>query len=307
MKKKKHYPPSFLHPRYWPTWLVIAGLHLLAWLPWSLKMAAGRGLGHLAYWLAKERRHFTEVNIRMAFPERSAAEQQALVRQSFVSNGMGIAEVATALCRNHPPKQPSIEMKGLEYLAQAKDAGQGVLLLSFHFSSLDLAGAFFSPLGQVGIFYKPHRNPLFNRFVERGRSRHFSHQISNHELKNVVRSLRRRDIIWYAPDQDFGRKVSVFAPFFGVSSATINMTSRLIKLTGAALIPMRLHRHENGSMYELEFLPPVEDFPSGDEVADATRANYLIEQMIRLHPEQYLWMHRRFKTRPDPSEPNPYA
>ena len=307
MKKTKHYPRFFGHPRYWPTWLAIAGLHLLAWLPWSLKMAVGRGLGHLAYWLAKERRHFTEVNIRMAFPERSAAEQQAMVRQSFVSNGMGIAEVATALCRDTSFLQSRVDFVGLEHFQRAKASGKGVLVMGFHFSVMDLAGAIHRPFCKVDIFYKPHRNPLFNCFIEKGREKNFGLQIPNKDLKTVVRRLRQGQAVWYTPDQDFGRKVSVFAPFFGVEAASILMTPRLVKMTGAALVPVRVHRQPDARRYTLEFLPAVTDFPSGDDAADVARVNQIIESMIRLHPEQYLRMHRRFKTRPHKSQPNPYA
>ncbi|WP_404416247.1 LpxL/LpxP family Kdo(2)-lipid IV(A) lauroyl/palmitoleoyl acyltransferase [Marinospirillum sp.] len=303
---KKKYPENTLHPRYWPTWLGIGGLHICAWLPWKAKIALGKGIGQLALTFARERRHFTEVNIRLAFPEKSPEEQKQLVKETFLANGIGIMEIATSLVRDTHFLQERLTFLGKEHFEQARARGKGVLVMGFHFSVMDLAGALHSPFHKVDIFYKPHKNKVFNRFIEKGRERNFGQQINYRDLKTAVRRLRQGEVVWYTPDQDFGRKVSVFAPFFGVQAASITMTSRIVRMTGCSVVPVRVHRNKDDFTYTLEFLPPLENFPSGDDVADATQVNQVIEKLIRIHPEQYLWMHRRFKTRPDPEDPSYY-
>lgn len=303
---RKKYPQNPWHPRYWSTWLTIAALHLAAWLPWPAKMVLGRGLGYLALVFARQRRHYTEVNIRLCFPEKSPQEQAQLVRDIFIANGIGLLETATALTRDVAFMKDRLELRGREHLEQAMTGGRGVILLGIHFPMIDLGGALQALFYRFDAIYKPNKNPVFDRFIQRGRAQHYEQMIGHHDLKTLVRRVRQGHSAWYSPDQDFGRKVSVFAPFFGVQAATITMTARMARMTGAAVVPARFHRNPDNRTYVLEYFPALEQFPSGDEVADATQVNAVIEQLIRMHPDQYLWMHRRFKTRPDPSDPKLY-
>lgn len=303
---KRNYPKNTLHPRYWPTWLGIGGLYLCAWLPWKAKVALGKGIGHLALTFAKERRHFTEVNVRLAFPELSEQEQKRFVRDTFLANGLGFMEVATSLVRKVDFMKDKVTFKGREYMDAALAEGKGVLVVGAHFSVLDFGGALHGLFYPGDAIYKPHKNPVFDRFIRKGREQHFDYLVPQKDLKSLVRRIRKGHAVWYSPDQDFGRKVSVFAPFFGVQAASITMTGRIARMTGAPVLPLRMHRNPDNCSYILEYLPPLENFPSGDEVADATQVNQVIEKMIRVHPEQYLWMHRRFKTRPDPEDPSYY-
>jgi KDO2-lipid IV(A) lauroyltransferase len=303
---KKKYPENTLHPRYWPTWLGIGGLHICAWLPWKAKIALGKGIGHLALAFARERRHFTEVNIRLAFPEKSPEEQKQLVKDTFLANGIGIMEGAIGLVRDVSFMRDRVTFKGQEYLDQALADGKGALILGIHFSVLDLGGALHGLFYSVDAIYKPHKNPVFDRFILKGRHKHFDRLTPHRDLKGLVRRIKQGHAAWYSPDQDFNRKVSVFAPFFGVQAASITMTARIARMTGAPVLPLRIHRNPDNYTYTLEYLPALENFPSGDDVADATQVNQVIEKLIRIHPEQYLWMHRRFKTRPDPEEPGYY-
>ena len=153
--------------------------------------------------------------------------------------------------------------------------------------------------------YRPHNNPLFERFMTRARGRNFGTAIDRSDLRGVVRQLKAGRMVWYSPDQDFGRDVSVFAPLFGQQAATIRLMAKLARMTGASVVPMMFHRNPDNATYTIESLPALEGFPSNDEVADATKVNQFIEQAIRKHPEQYLWLHRRFKTRPE-GEPSVY-
>ena len=303
---KKKYPKNTLHPRYWPTWLGIGVLHACAWLPWSAKVFLGKGIGCLALTFARERRHFTEVNIRLAFPELSEQEQKRFVRDTFIANGLGFMEVATSLVRKVDFMKDQVTFKGREYMDAALADGKGVLVVGAHFSVLDFGGALHGLFYPGDAIYKPHKNPVFDRFIRQGREQHFDYLVPQKDLKSLVRRIRQGHAVWYSPDQDFGRKVSVFAPFFGVQAASIVMTARIARMTGAPVLPLRMHRNPDNRSYTLEYLPPLENFPSGDEVADAIQVNQVIEKMIRVHPEQYLWMHRRFKTRPDPEDPSYY-
>lgn len=302
---KKPYPSSWAHPRYWPTWGAIALMYLAAWLPWSLKLALGRGLGLLAWRFAKRRRHITETNIRLCFPELNPQQQADLVKRTFIANGIGLLETATAWCRSVDFMRQRMQFTGTEHLQKALAQGKGAIILGIHFSTLDLGGALHGLLFDVDVIYRRHDNPLFEAFMTRSRERIFGAALDRRDLRAAIKRIKSGRGVWYSPDQDFGADVSVFAPFFGQTAASIKMTSRLAKMTGAPVLPLMFHRNPDDFTYRLEYLPPLDPFPTGDEVADATQVNAFIEQAIRRHPEQYLWLHRRFKTRP-PGEASVY-
>lgn len=297
--------PNFAHPRYWPVWLAIGAMYVAAWLPWRLKLWVGKGIGLTAWRLARRRRHITETNLRLCFPELDADQQRRLVRETFIANGIGIMETATGWCRDPEHLRHRVTFKGQEHMARVQAEGKGALIIGVHFSTLDLGGALHSLFFPADVVYRPHDNPLFERFMTRARSRIFGTAIDRHDLRGVVRRIKAGHHVWYSPDQDFGRDVSVFAPFFGIEAASIKLTAKIARMTGAPVMPLIFHRNPDDRTYTLEYLPPLSDFPSGDEVADAARVNAVIEGAIRKHPEQYLWLHRRFKTRPE-GEPGFY-
>lgn len=291
-------PDNFAHPRYWPTWLAIGLMRLGAWLPWRLKMAVGRLIGLCAWRFARSRRRITETNLALCFPELSEEERSRLVRETFIANGKGILETATGWCRDPEHLRHRVTFKGEEHMTQALAQGKGALIIGVHFSTLDLGGALHSLFFPADVVYRAHDNPLFERFMTRARRRIFGRAIDRHDLRGVVRRIKEGHAVWYSPDQDFGRDASVFVPFFGVEAATLKLTAKIARMTGAPVMPLIFHRNPGDETYTLEYLPALENFPSGDDVADATRINGLIEDAIRRHPEQYLWLHRRFKTRP---------
>ncbi len=297
--------PNFAHPRYWPVWLAIGAMYAAAWLPWQLKLWVGRLIGLAAWRLARRRRHITETNIRLCFPELDDEQQVRLVRETFIANGIGIMETATGWCRDPEHLRHRVTFKGQEHMSRVQAEGKGALIIGVHFSTLDLGGALHSLYYRADAVQRPHDNPLFARFMGRARDPYFDAIIDRHDLRGVVRRIKAGHGVWYSPDQDFGREASVFAPFFGIPAATVKMTSRIARMTGAPVIPLMFYRNPDNRTYTLEYLPPLADFPSGDEVADATRINAFIEGAIRKHPEQYLWLHRRFKTRPE-GEPGLY-
>ena len=296
---KRNWPASFAHPRYWPAWFAIGFMRAGAWLPWRLKLAVGRGIGLFAWCVARRRRHITDTNLRLCFPELDEAQRARRVKETFIANGIGILETATGWCRDPEHLRHRVTYKGQHHLAEAHARGKGVLVVGIHFSTLDLGGALHSLYFPSDVVYRPHNNPLFDRFMTRARSHIFGEAIDRHDLRGVVRRIKAGHIVWYAPDQDYGREVSVFAPFFGIQTASIRLTAKIARMTGAPVVPLMFHRNPDNRTYTIECHPPFEDFPSGDEVADAARVNAYVETAIRKHPEQYMWLHRRFKTRPE--------
>ncbi|WP_110631564.1 LpxL/LpxP family Kdo(2)-lipid IV(A) lauroyl/palmitoleoyl acyltransferase [Salinicola salarius] len=295
---KKTYPANRAHPRYWGAWLGIGLMRAGAMLPWRLKLALGRGIGLLTWKLAKRRRHITDTNLALCFPELDDRQRAELVRKTFIANGIGILETATGWCRDPEHLRHRVTFKGTEHMEQAMAQGKGALIIGIHFSTLDLGGALHSLFFPADVVYRPHDNPVFEDFMTRARRGIFGAAIDRHDLRGVVRRIKSGHAVWYSPDQDFGREVSVFAPFFGIPAASIKLTAKIARMTGAPVMPLMFHRNPDDRTYTLEYLPPLENFPSGDDVADAAQVNAFIEQAIRRHPEQYLWLHRRFKTRP---------
>ncbi|AMC99794.1 LpxL/LpxP family Kdo(2)-lipid IV(A) lauroyl/palmitoleoyl acyltransferase [Halomonas chromatireducens] len=295
---KRNWPSSFAHPRFWPAWLAIAFMWTGAWLPWRLKLALGKGIGLLVWRLVPRRRHIVDTNLRLCFPEWSDEQRRQRVRETFIANGIGILETATAWCRDPRHLRHRVTYKNRHHLAAAQARGKGVLVVGIHFSTLDLGGALHSLYFPADVVYRPHNNPLFDRFMTDARRDIFGEAIDRRDLRGVVRRIKAGHIVWYSPDQDFGRDVSVFAPFFGIETASIRLTAKIARMTGAPVVPLMFHRNPDDRTYTIECHPPLEAFPSGDEVQDATQVNAFIEGAIRKHPEQYLWLHRRFKTRP---------
>lgn len=284
-------------PSLWPTALWVLFLKLLVRAPYKWQMHIGSFFGWMLYHLAKDRRHVTEVNVRLCFPDLSSEQQKKRVRSIFHHNGIGIMEAAMAWWAPEEWFRDKVNIKGQEYLDKALSEGRGVILLGAHFSTLDLGGLLFRFYYPVDAMYRKNNNPLLEKVITQGRQRFFDQVIERSDIRSVIRNLKKNHIIWYAPDQDFGLHQSVMAPFFGVPAATITATSRMVKLNKSPLLMLAQHRLPNGH-YELELFPVVENFPTGDDVTDATIINAEIERAIRKDPEQYMWVHRRFKSHP---------
>lgn len=279
---------------------------LMARLPLRLQWSLGKGIGELAYRLIPRRRHITEVNIRLCFPELSADEQQALVRRTFHSNGIGIMEIGLAWFRNPNSFRAVTQVHGLEHVESALAKGNGILLLGGHYSTLDLGGSLVSLFIDADVMQRDHNNPLLNAVMTRARERRYGVALGSRDLRGLLKRLRQNRIVWYATDQDYGRKGIVFAPFFDIPAGSITATSRIAERSECAVIPFSHFRRDDKPGYDIYFHAALENFPSGDDLQDATVVNHFIEQQIRRHPEQYLWMHRRFKTRPSPDDPDLY-
>jgi len=295
----------FLHPKYWLSWLAMAILWLISLLPYRFALQIGHILGLGGYWFAGKRRHITEVNLELCFPQLSAKQRHKLCKDCFISVGDGIVEMALAWWKPANQLAPLVQLKGLEHLEAALNKQHGILILGAHFTTLDLIGRLISLQNKFSVTYRNTKDPLFDAMMQYKRDQIFASSINRIDIRQFVKTLKNKGAVWYAPDQDYGARHSVFAPFFGVPAATITATARLAKMGDAIILPCFQSRLPNYQGYLIEFQPLVENFPSGDDVQDATRINQIIEQAILRCPEQYLWQHRRFKTRPE-GQPRPY-
>ena len=294
-------PP--LTPRYWAGWLGAGFLWLIGKTPQRVALWLSIPLAWLMARTMGRRRRIAERNIERCFPELDAGQREELVAESFRSLGRMLFEVAWSWSASERFLGRISATEGLEHLREAAAEGRGVLLVTAHFTCLEIGGRLAALVfGDAGGMYRPLRSPVLEWYQNRGRARYTVCMIGKDDLRGAVRFLRGGGVLWYAPDQDFGAKRSVFAPFFGLPAATLVATERLVQLTGCAVVPMFPVYNVATRRYTVKFWPALDDFPTGDVVADLARINALMEEHIRQAPEQYWWIHRRFKTRP-PGEP----
>jgi KDO2-lipid IV(A) lauroyltransferase len=298
----KYYYRNFLHPKYWLTWFGISLMFLMSLLSYPAKMWLGRQLGRLMLRLGGSRLQITQANIRACFPELSKEQQDQLIEDTFIANMTGMVETTTAWWRDYQNVLDNLTVHGLEHLKEAEGRGKGVLLVGGHFSMLDLAGPMANSVFEFNYMYRPNNNPLFDALIERSRVRYTNNKFEKSELRQMVEFIQQGNTVWYGYDQDFGRKRSVFAPFFGVQTATLKAPMNIARDTGATVVMVSQFAEGDGK-YAMHFSPIFEGFQDDDDVTAATRLNNQLEEFVRLHPEQYLWMHRRFRTRPEGEEP----
>jgi Kdo2-lipid IVA lauroyltransferase/acyltransferase len=298
--------PEHLRPKTWPLWIVLGLLRLMLLLPRPLLMRFGKGLGALVYrFLPEKRRKVLTTNLRLCFPRLSDAQRSELARAHIHAMGLGAVDVGLAWWASRRRLEPLAHISGLQHLQQALARGKGVILLSAHFTTVEMSGRLLSHHVAFDTVYRPSEKPFTQHLLHVNRERHSAHTIHKNNVRAMVRSLKQGNAIWYAPDQNMGTDKPLFVPFFGVETATNTATSALARLTGASVIPFFCLRRRDGSGYDLEISPPLENFPSGDERADALRINRIFEEWIRRQPEDYFWFHRRFKQRP-PGEARVY-
>ena len=290
--------PPPLGPRHWPAWLGIGLAALLARLPWSLQRVLGRGIGRLLMGLFGSRRRVAARNIALCFPELDATAQARLLRESFAELGIGLFEFARAWWGSVAPMRGKVTVEGLEHLEAARAGGRGVIIISGHFVTLELAARLMCDHAPLAGMYRPHDGAVMEWAVQRGRLRYATAMFTREELRPALRHLKQGGLLWFAPDQDTRRGDSVFVPFFGRPAYSLTSTHQLARLSGAAVLGFAHVRHDDGS-YTLRLTPALEEFPSSDATADTARVMAAIEAMIRAAPTQYLWIHRRFKRQPE--------
>ncbi|MBS9778596.1 MAG: hypothetical protein KGV50_07555 [Gammaproteobacteria bacterium] len=304
MKKNvsKKIPKQLLHPKYWGVWLVLGILFvLIKILPYSWLMRIGSGLGIFMEKVMPYRALVAKTNIRLCF-EQSNKNWQTIYKKYVKSLGKGVFEMSMSWFLSHKAFDGKVHHKGFEYVEQAKAEGRGVLFLGVHTTSLDFGAPLLASRYSVYFMYKAARNPVLDYIITQGRLKHCPGGIRHDNLREVLNRLKKGQNVWYGCDQDFGHwSSSVFAPFFGISALTLPYYAKIAKKTGAAVIPVAGFRDEENNAFEVRYLPEIDVSNLNDE--DAAKAmNSNIEQLLEGFEEQYYWIHRRFKTRPEGEE-----
>lgn len=289
---------ALLGPRWWPTWLAIGIVRLLTGLPIRLQWALGSGLGRLAGLVARDRRNIVRANLRVCFPGMSPEAREKLTGDHFAALGRGLFETALAWFASDARLHPRFEIEGREHLDAALATGQGLLLLTGHFSTLEIGARIVCSKAGLPFhaMYRPYNNALMDYFMHRWRERRSGRPaLPREDLRRLVRALRDGGAIWYAPDQTLDPRMSVFAPFFGMPALSLTATARLARMGRARVLPFTPQRTAGG--WKVRFFPMIEDFPSGDDLEDATRINRALEEGIVQAMPEYFWIHKRFKRR----------
>lgn len=289
-------PLRLLAPRYWPTWLGLAFLRLVHLLPYPALLALASAAGALLRRLPLRFARIARRNLELCLPALAPMERERLLAAHFRSLAMGLFEMGLTWWATRARLEKLVRVEGAEHLRAAFAQGHGVILLSAHFTTLEISGVALTPLAPLHILYRPTKNELLAWILQRNRSRQGAKSaIPRDDIRAMIGALKRNEAVWYATDQSYRKKGAEMVPFFGIPAATNTSTSRLARMTQAVVLPYFARRLPGTQGYLAQIHPPLADFPSDSPALDAERFNQLIEAQIRLAPEQYLWIHRRFK------------
>jgi KDO2-lipid IV(A) lauroyltransferase len=297
---------DYIHPRFWGIWLTLAILRLASLFPYRFQLALGKLLGRGIKLISGKRQHVVEINLQLCFPEKSAEERERIKNECYESIGIAIVELAMCWWWSDNRLKSLVEIRGIEHLESVLTSGQGAILLSGHFTSLEIGGRLFTLTTPLQVMYRTQKNALFDSYLYSKRCSYLENVVSRKSTRQLIKGIKKLIPTWYAPDQNFTNERNIFAPFMGVPAATITASSRLVQSSGCAMLPFYTYRKRDGTGYILTIEPPLENFPSGDDLADATAINVSIAKFARSHPEQYMWIHQRFKNRPE-GEPPVYS
>ncbi len=290
---------ELFYPSTWPAWMGLGCLWLITRLPIRWQMQIGKGIGKIIYLVSPQLRHISKVNIQLCFPEKSPQEHQQLLKKNFASLGIGIIETAMAWwISDNRLQHCQVTLSGLEHAEAAFARGKGIILLGPHFTCLEMVGRLLGAKYSFAVLYRPHKKKLLAYIQERFRKKYGIRQIARHEIRYLLKTLSENMAVWYAYDIDAGEKKSVFAPFFGIQTASLTAVSRLVTMSNTTILPISFYRLDDKWGYEIKLLPAINNFPSDSLIEDATLLNATLEQSIRDKPEQYIWQYKRFKTRP---------
>jgi Kdo2-lipid IVA lauroyltransferase/acyltransferase len=284
---------EFFRPRYWLTWLGLGVLRCIERLPVGAQHRLATGLGHLIRRLPLAYVRIAERNISLCLPQLSAAEQRSLLERHCRSLGMGLCETATTWWSSDERVGRLATVEGLEHLQGALAKGRGAILIGGHFTTIEIATRILGTVVPMNVVYRSTKNPLLSHIMHASFCRH-GKPIRHDDIRAMIRALKNNEAVWYAPDQAYRNKGAAMVKFFGIPAATTTATSRLARISGAAVLTYFPERLPGGG-YRVVIGPPFEGYPGTDAVHDAERFHALLEAQIRRIPEQYLWMHRRFK------------
>jgi KDO2-lipid IV(A) lauroyltransferase len=282
-------------------WLGYSAMRAVVLLPLGAQLTLGKALGRLLHGLATNRRRVVERNLAACFPELDDAARAALARAHFRALGASLVEMSMGWFGDADTVRRCVRVEGADHLAAALERRRGVILFSAHFTTFELFWPALKPLcPRLCGMYKEQRNPVMNRVMTAGRRRSYDAVIAKTDVRGMLRELARNSVFWYASDQSYGGKGAALIPFFGVPAMTNTAIGRIARMSGAAILPYFCRRMPGGSQYVMTFGAPLENLPSGDDAADVRRLVALLETYIRSCPEQYWWIHQRFKGRPTP-------
>lgn len=292
---------AFCHPKYWLAWLGISTLFISSFLPYRTILFLGRIMGRSAALFAKKRGHIARRNIALCFPELSKKEIENKVKLNFENSGIALLEMGMAWFWPSWRLRGLLKVRDVKHVEKAIINGQGIIFLGAHFLTLEIGARAVGLTQPCNAVYRKHNNAVLDYWFYWGRMREHKAMLDRKDFKGMLRALKNADALWYAPDHDYGNhKSSVFAPFFAVENAnTVAGTSTLARVKNSCVIPVFLKRLPGAEGYELVFYPALENFPSKDIEADTKATNEQIEKMVLECDDQYMWMHRRFKTRPE--------
>ena len=292
---------NFYHPKFIPTWFLIWFMKLGAKLPFAAQVFIGTGIGRLLYPMLSRFRKIAFVNIARCFPNKSLNEVEDLVRQNFEAIGISLFETANAYFGKSEKIQKLITIHNEHYLTDALDKKQNVILLAAHFMPLMLGSRALLLKYKIANIYRPQNNALFDEVMRQGFIDNGATMIKTKDTRTMMKAIKGGLPIWYAPDQDLGEQNSVFAPFFNIQTATVAATARLAKTPNTIVIPYFFIRDSQG--YTMTFEAPLDNYPADDSIKSASKTNQILQDQILKAPEQYLWIHKRFKTRPKGDAP----
>ena len=291
---------EFIHPKFYPTWILILLMRIGVFIPFQFQVILGKAIGKLIYPFMKKLRETAYSNISNCFPEKKQPQVTLLVKQHFDAIGISLFETANAYYGSDRKIKKLLSINNKHFFSDAlKDEG-GIILLCSHFMPLMLGSRALLLENTIANIYRPQNNKLFDKAMVEGYTKNGAVMIKSKDTRSILKAIKNSLPIWYAPDQDLGINNSVFAPLFGIETATASATARLAKNNNTRVIPYSFIRTKHG--YEMSFDKPIKNYPSNDPIKDATTTNKILENQIIMAPEQYLWIHRRFKTRPDGQE-----
>ena len=307
MSKNKVLQPnfkiSFLLPKYWLTWFAVFILYSISWLPYKLQLGMGRAVGRLLLKMGSSRKRVALRNLELCFPEMTKQERQKMLKTNFENTGIALFETGMGWWWPNWRIKRKFTVLGVDNIEKAKAENKGVLILAIHNLSAEIFSRGFGHVHPLVIFYRPHNNQLMEFFQFRGRGRANKYMLGKRDVKGLIKALRDKESCLYLPDQDYGRNRSVFVPLFAVKKAA-STTGTLIfaRQKDTATMMMIPTRNDDDSGYTIEITPCLENFPTQNDIEDVTRINQEIEKAIMRKPEQYMWLHRRFKTRPQEND-----
>ncbi len=295
-------PGDYLHPRYWLSWLGFGLLRLISLLPLPVIAMLGTGLGSLVFILMKSRRNIALQNLAICFPDKSDQQIYATAKRCFQLIATTTLSMGINWWASPARLQRLVSYEGKSHYEEAIAQGHNIILLAPHAIALEMGALLLSRERSMITMYQHTRKKLLNDIVKDRRGRFGGILVERREpLRSLLKLIRSGNPFYYLPDQDAGDK-GVFVPFFGTEASTYPMLSKFAKIGNAVVLPIYTHILPNGAGWRVVIDKPLEHYPSGDEMVDTRRMNEVIEAMIKTAPEQYFWVHKRFKTRPAGSD-----